>query len=413
MSSARTDAMLTRLETEIEERSSFINTIVGGAQDAGRDLSDNETELLATAKNRIEECERQLTTVSESRSASARAIRRVDEVDREFSNIRQMTGKTGNIEYRSAGAWIVDTYAAYTGNRDARERLEVFNRTAAHQLTSDNDGVIPDPIVGPVIDFIDASRPLVTLLGTSPIVSNLFYRPHVTQHTQVGRQTDGTTTDIKEKVELSSRKMLIERLQVDVETYGGYVNVSRQNIDFSSPQIFDIIVRDLAGQYSIETEEVVADELAATNTTAVQYPLNPTADELAAAIWQAAAGVWTATAGAGRVAIAIAPDRLQDFGPLFAPYGVTNGQSPGFMASSFGQGPVGIISGLPVIMSAGLDSGEAFVFSTAAIELFEQRIGTLQVVEPSVLGVQVAYAGYFAALTVAAAGIVPLEEGTA
>ena len=64
-------------------------------------------------------------------------------------------------------------------------------------------------------------------------------------------------------------------------------------------------------------------------------------------------------------------------------------------------------------MTAGLASTEAFMVSTAALELYEQRIGTLQVVEPSVLGVQVAYAGYFATYTAAAGGIVPLEEGTA
>jgi hypothetical protein len=52
------------------------------------------------------------------------------------------------------------------------------------------------------------------------------------------------------------------------------------------------------------------------------------------------------------------------------------------------------------------------VFSTAAIEVWEQRIGSLQVVEPSVLGVQVAYAGYFATLIVNDDAIVPLDEAT-
>jgi hypothetical protein len=43
--------------------------------------------------------------------------------------------------------------------------------------------------------------------------------------------------------------------------------------------------------------------------------------------------------------------------------------------------------------------------------VFEQRIGTLQITEPSVLGVQVAYAGYFTALTIDDDGIVPLTGG--
>ena len=45
------------------------------------------------------------------------------------------------------------------------------------------------------------------------------------------------------------------------------------------------------------------------------------------------------------------------------------------------------------------------VLSTAAAEVYEDRVGALQVVEPSVLGVQVAYAGYFADLVMQAAGI--------
>jgi hypothetical protein len=45
------------------------------------------------------------------------------------------------------------------------------------------------------------------------------------------------------------------------------------------------------------------------------------------------------------------------------------------------------------------------VISTAAVEVYEQRVGTLQVTEPSVLGVQVAYAGYFTPMTVETGGV--------
>jgi hypothetical protein len=55
---------------------------------------------------------------------------------------------------------------------------------------------------------------------------------------------------------------------------------------------------------------------------------------------------------------------------------------------------------MPAVMSAGLTTTQAFLFSTAAIEVFEERVGTLQVTEPSVMGVQVAYAGYFTPLTI-------------
>jgi hypothetical protein len=86
-----------------------------------------------------------------------------------------------------------------------------------------------------------------------------------------------------------------------------------------------------------------------------------------------------------------------------------NAQSTGFNAADFGQGLVGAVSGIPVYVSAGLSTAPATTFgivmSTAAVEVYEQRIGALQATEPSVLGVQVAYAGYFTPMTVEAGGV--------
>lgn len=106
--------------------------------------------------------------------------------------------------------------------------------------------------------------------------------------------------------------------------------------------------------------------------------------------------------------IACSPDTLPTFADLFAPYGPFNQFGQGFEANRFGQGQMGVISGVATVMSAGLTTGQAFLYSTAAIEAYEQRIGTLQVVEPSVLGLQVAYAGYFSTLKIIDGGIVPL-----
>jgi HK97 family phage major capsid protein len=404
------DAMIRRLEQELENRNGGVQGLIANANDAGRDLNDAERETITGLQNRMSAIKEQLDLLENSSVQANETFARLQQIDVAMTTSRKPTQA---VEYRSAGAWVSEYCAAMTGNKAAQERLEVYNRTAAHQLTTDNPGVIPDPILGSVINFIDAARPIVNAIGPQVLTTGTFHRPHVTQHTQVGRQTDGTTDDINEKVELSSRKMLIERLNVEASTYGGYVNVSRQNLDWSVPNIMDIVINDLAAQYAIETEEATADALATTQTAAVTYPLSPTADELAAAIWTAMGTVYSVTKGQGRPVLAIAPDRLGDFGPLFAPVNPQSAQSTGFMASNFGQGLIGSISGVPVVVSAALDSGEAFLFSTAAIEVWEQRIGSLQVVEPSVLGVQVAYAGYFATLIVTDDAIVPLEAGTA
>ncbi|MGH2373050.1 MAG: phage major capsid protein, partial [bacterium] len=80
----------------------------------------------------------------------------------------------------------------------------------------------------------------------------------------------------------------------------------------------------------------------------------------------------------------------------------------GLSAGDYASGLVGAVAGIPTYMSAGLASTKAFLFSTAAIDVFEQRVGTLQVTEPSVLGVQVAYAGYFTPMRLQDTGIIEL-----
>jgi HK97 family phage major capsid protein len=404
------DAMIRRLQKELEERTAAAQGIVATAQDGERDLNDAESETLGGLRDRITKLQTQLGELEATADLADQVGARMKQFDQAITMARR-NGET-NTEYRSAGAWALDSYKASIGDRQARERLEMHYRVAAHQTTPDNLGVVPDPIVGNVINFIDAARPVASFLGPMPLTAATWHRPHVTQHTTVLPQGGaGEGGSDKEKVELTSQKMTITRIEANAVTYGGYVNVSRQNIDFSSPQVMDLIINDLAAQYAIQTEAAVGDELAATNTAAISYGSIPTAATVAAAIWEAAGVVYAATKGQGRLFLAVASDVLGIFGPLFAPVNPRDAQSEGFVAGRFGQGVMGTIGGIPVVMSAGVDAGEAYMLSSASLEVFEQRVGTLQVTEPSVLGVQVAYAGYFTALTIDDDGIVPLTGG--
>lgn len=400
------DAMIRRLEKELEERNSFVQGLIANAQDSERDLNETEKTSLIEARNRMGALKEQIDQLEDMAQVATDIATRAKQVDQAITTARRSSA-AGPVEYRSAGAYALDSYKAHLGDREARDRLELFARAADHQKTGDNEGVIPDPVVGSVVNFIDAARPIVSAIGPMPLPSASWHRPKVGQHTSVAAQgAAGAAAD--EKLELVSQKMTITRLTANAVTYGGYVNVSRQNIDFSQPQIMDLIINDLAAQYAIETEAAVAAELAATATTPIAYGATPSAADVAAAVWEAVSIVYTAVRGQGRLILAVAPDTLGIFGPLFAPVNPQDAQSPGFTAGQFGQGAMGTISGVPTVMSSGLGTGEAFLFSTAAVEVFEQRVGTLQVTEPSVLGVQVAYAGYFTPLTIEAAAIVPL-----
>jgi HK97 family phage major capsid protein len=408
---AANDTMIRRLNDELDEKATFANGLVERANAANRDLTDEERATLVETRGRMESLQAQLTDIQDITRVAYETRNRAREVQQSVDHIK---GKptVGEVEYRSAGHYMMDAYEAHLGDREANERLELFYRAAAHQRTSDNLGIVPNPVAGGLINFVDGARPLVQALGPQPMPGARWRRPHVTQHTAVALQgTAGAAAD--EKAELVSQKMIITELEGAAKTYGGYVNVSRQNIDFSVGAL-DIIINDLALQYALETEAAAAADVAATTTTAVEYDMTPTApvtaqQSIATALWTAAGTVYSAVKGAGRLVLVFAPDRLAAFGPLFAPINPQDGFGSLGSAASFGQGVVGQIAGITGVMSAGLGTGEAFLLSTAAIEAYEQRVGQLQVVEPSVLGLQVAYAGYFTTMLVTDDAIVPLE----
>jgi hypothetical protein len=310
----------------------------------------------------------------------------------------------GKIEYRSAGQYVTDYWQARTGVEDARKRIDTFTRAAAHQTTADNPGVIPTPILGPVVNFIDASRPLVSWLGPRQLPSGSWTRPKVTQHTTVAAQSG-------EKTELVSQKMTIVKLVGTAATYGGYVNVSRQDIDWSQPGVMDIVIGDLAGMYAIATEAACGTAIMAGAASGLAVPTGAaTVAALQASLWDAAGKVYAATKGQGNLGMFISADMLAMWGPLFAPVNPTNAVGSGFSAGSVGTGLMGTISGIPVYMTNGLAAGSNLVLSSAAVEVYEDRIGALQVIEPSVLGVQVAYAGYFTQMLVEATGAVKFAK---
>lgn len=391
---------LERLNQERAQQLAIITELTGTAASDERDMTTSEMELIERSQGRIAELDPQikrLSEIEELRAVSGAALA-------PFASATA-PGEP-KMEYRSAGEYVADAWQAGIGQKSAQARLAAFERAVAHQTTSDNPGTVPDPIVGPIINFIDAARPLVSALGARAIANGpTFYRPHVTQHTQVGKQA-------AEKDELTSRKMTIERLSVAVETYGGYVNVSRQDIDWSSPSALQLVIDDLAAEYAIQTEAVVGTALAGAATGPGTITATADADAVAKAVWAGAGAVYAATKGKGRLIIVAGTAGLGLVGPLFPFYEPRSAQGVGFSAAAFGQGPQGSISGGGLIVSAGLPAEFIGVMSTAAMEVYEQRIGTLQVTEPSVLGVQVAYAGYFAEKVIEATGIQKLNKAT-
>lgn len=397
-----TDALLARYQAESEERSTFIDGVVEDAEKEGRDLTPQEMELLTRTRERIHELTSQIEPLRDAATIARVSRDRTREISLEFQAARGEPVRT--MEYRSAGEYVLDYWRAKVGVEESRQRLEVWHRAASHQTTPDNPGLLPEQIIGPVVNFIDTARPTVGVLGAKALPAGTWMRPQITQHTQVGAQAT-------EKTELVSRKMTIAKVPVTAVTLGGYVNVSRQDIDWTVPAIMDLVINDLAAEYAIASEAKLVADIAAAATAGPTIPTGPaTGAAISAAYWTAAAAVYSATKGVGSVFAVTGPDMLGVLGPSFPPINPQNQYGSGFNAGNFMQGLVGSVSGIPTYVTVAMPANTIIVMSAAAAEVYEDRIGALQVIEPSVLGVQVAYAGYFADLMLLAAGIIKITK---
>src|SRR4051812_12213905 len=105
------DAMIARLDNEMEERQATIDGLVGLAQDANRDLTQGEMNQILELRSRVASLTDQLTPLRETSKLAIESRNRARQIDAELKGARdrgQITG--GNVEYRTAGAYVADLY---------------------------------------------------------------------------------------------------------------------------------------------------------------------------------------------------------------------------------------------------------------------------------------------------------------
>lgn len=413
------------LQRLIDERATLVDTIENVlAQVEGRDLTDAEQQVLERTKERIKELDAQIKPLEEYEATrDAHRDTRHDLLpavppspgapDRVPAEPRRMDGGDRAPQYSSPGAFVVDYLRAFgmmqRGQPDTDALGRVMQaRAVANQTTPDTPGILPTPIVGGVVNLIDANRPLITSLGGAKplegIPGTTFSRPKITQHVQVGPQTGG------EKTQLPSQKMIISPVPFSKGTYGGVVDISRQDIDWTSPGAWDILIRDLADVYAIQTETAVATAFkTAATATAVPVATNDL-HGWAVALYTAAmhsyqAGknmpnrvwcsldVWAALGSLVDVARQVMPVNND----IEQPFGTSE------LASFRGD-----VIGLPRIVVPTFPAGTCIVGAAQLYEAYEEVIGLLSVIEPSILGVEVAYGGYLAYGTLEGTAFVPL-----
>jgi HK97 family phage major capsid protein len=395
------NAVLERFREARAEQIATMDAILEQVTD--RDLVDAERTILEACRARIAELDAQIEPLAAYETLREQHRDVVDALPRPPAVPARPVGMTErDFPYPTAGSFIVDYLRAHgladsSRQRDdaAVQRVAAAYAARADFTTGDTVGILPTPIVGAVVNLIDANRPLVTSLGGARSMAGIpgltFTRPKINQHVTVGKQAG-------EKQALPSQKMTIGSVPFTKETYGGSVDISRQNIDFTSPSAWDILIGDLSDVYAIQTETAIAVAFAA-GATGGPYPV--AANDLAS--WSTA--LYNAAASSYNVGKRM-PDRiwcsldvwaqlgaLVDVARMVFPQGGNGDTAAGSASLADFRGDV---LGLPRIVVPTLPAGTCIVGPSSLYEVYEEMIGLLSVIEPSILGVEVAYGGYVA-----------------
>jgi hypothetical protein len=406
--------VLESLRAQRAEQISTLDAILDQVDE--RDLVDAERSLLVAGRERIAAIDAQIEplaafealrqshadTVATLPAPTSPAGRRLDVAERPPL-------------YRTAGEFLVDYLRAHgiteRGVRDEQAAARVQqSRAVGDQTTGSTPGLMPSTIVGAVVNLIDANRPLITSLGGAKAMGGIpgtaFGRPKITVHALAGKQS-------AEKTALATRAMTVSNVQFVKETHGGTVDISRQDIDWSSPAAWDILVRDLADVYAVETETTVAAafKAAAAGTAPPALPAAPVLADWTKALYTAAMHSYSA---GGRMPNVIwcsldvwaGMGAQVDQARLVLPQGGNQDNAAGSSTLADFRGDV---LGLPRVVVPTFPAKTCIVGNSAYYEAYEEVIGLLSVIEPSILGVQVAYGGYLAYGAMAPTALIPLD----
>lgn len=400
------------LRSQREAAVAEVSGIAERAADEDRDLTETENASCVRRREAVEKLDAEITVEVETCERQARFEDLAGRIEPALNRTRVSSPSSdrsepaGEVVYRSAGEYLADFIVLKRENDPvAGARMEKYRAglLRANQVVDSNLGIVPTPVVGPVINTINARRPAISAATSRPMPSGgrSFTRPRLTQHTAVGVQAT-------EKTALSSQAMLIDELTVTKATYGGSVNLSWQDRDWSQPAIIDLLIADLAAVYASTTDAAFCTAFAAAVTQTVDArtgstPAGPAdATSWLAGIYEAAALVFAA-GNALPDTLWVAPDTWAALGSLVDGSGrpMFPAISPSNTLGSLSPGSFdGQVAGFKVVVDAHLASGTGILGDSNAVEVYEQVGGTVSAVEPTILGTAVAYYGYFASLVV-------------
>jgi HK97 family phage prohead protease len=289
--------------------------------------------------------------------------------------------------------------AAISGGDQWRGMSDALRAAAPDIVTTDTPGLLPTPIISPVYNNFIGRRPVVDAVGVRalPAGGKVFIRPEVTTHTTIG-------ASIAEQSP-SQGTLVVFNNQVTKQIFGGYVNISEADIDWSDPAILSVVLDDMGRIYANATDNYAADQLATGATTTSNFTAASVDDPSYWAEWVANAAETILSASNGNLPTHMFMNpsmwaellKLSDTAdrPLFPQVGPMNA------FGSLAPGQVnGNAFGLQVVVDRNFNAATTIIGDATGYELFEQQKGAISIDSPSTLSRTLAFRGYFAALMI-------------
>ena len=299
-----------------------------------------------------------------------------------------------NFKLPSAGEFIAATIQGGGVLAEMNARIQA---AAPNITTADTPGILPEIITGSVYDGLNPIRPFVSAIGTRamPGAGATFRRPKITVRPVVTQQPTGQLNP------LDPSTVTVANNDVSKLTFGTYVTMSEQDLDWTDPASINIVLNQLAIAYGQATDNYAVDtcHAAIVQTSAVADTSDP-ADWIAA-IYDGARQI-SASSNYLPTHMVVTPGTWAALGslvdstgrPVFPQIGAMN--APGELsAANWNGNPLGLV--LVVDRNApGSFMGHA-AGPAAGFEFYEQQKGAISVDVPSTLGRTIAYRGYAAA----------------
>jgi len=384
-----------------QKRESLITEANG--RDDGQ-LTENENDLVTQYRERTDAIDNELEELTRDMEREAASREASKKVRTHLSGQAAGVDQTGEeVLYRSFGSYARDRMIRDIEQIRAKVEIELgpdavlqakerLMRAPANTVSADVGGLLPPTHIQQIMDVIDASRPVVASANSVPLTTGNLTWPKITSRPRVRRQG-------AEKTETSSVRMGVTMESASANTYLGAGNLSWQTINWSTPAALELFFRLCAEAYALATESEACHVLALAASSISPTLAGTTADTFEDWIAAILAGIEEVIEDTNAT-----PDTLylsRDM--FFLAAGVTSDTRQ--MLITPGQlnlkGLSGQVAGLNVVTSRGFEAGTAIVGDSQAL-LVGETAGApvqLQVVEPSIGGVEAGVIGAFKAIS--------------